>query len=68
MALAIAVSRECDECVAAHAHAVVLQRATPPEAAETLGVTFLLLAVSAPRVRLPRHLVRFRQISLDTWC
>lgn len=42
IALAIAVSKECDGCIAAHAHAAVRQGATPQEAAETLGVTFLM--------------------------
>jgi len=42
IALAIAVSKECDGCIAAHAHGAVLAGATPKEAAETLGVTFLM--------------------------
>lgn len=42
IALAIAVSKECDGCIAAHAHAVVRQGATPAEAAEAIGVTFLM--------------------------
>ena len=42
IALAIAVSKECDGCIAAHAHAAVLHGATPPEAAEAIGVTFLM--------------------------
>lgn len=42
IALAISVSRECDGCIAAHAHAAVVQGATPQEAAETIGVTFLM--------------------------
>ena len=42
IALAIAVSKECDGCIAAHAHAAVLQGATPAEAAEAIGVTFLM--------------------------
>ncbi|MFG1609736.1 carboxymuconolactone decarboxylase family protein [Actinoplanes sp. NPDC049265] len=42
IALAIAVSKECDGCVAAHAHAALLQGATPAEAAEAIGVTFLM--------------------------
>lgn len=42
IALAIAVSKECDGCVAAHTHAAVLKGATPQEAAETIGVTFLM--------------------------
>ncbi|MEV4701871.1 carboxymuconolactone decarboxylase family protein [Actinoplanes sp. NPDC049316] len=42
IALAIAVSKECDGCIAAHAHAAVQQGATPAEAAEAIGVTFLM--------------------------
>ena len=47
IALAIGVSKECDGCIAAHAHAAVQHGATPQEAAEAIGVTFLM------RVRLP---------------
>ena len=42
IALSIAVSKECDGCIAAHAHAAVLHGATPAEAAEAIGVTFLM--------------------------
>ena len=42
IALAIAVSKECDGCIAAHAHAAVLHGAVPAEAAEAIGVTFLM--------------------------
>lgn len=42
IALAIAVSKECDGCIAAHAHAAVLAGATPDEAAEAIGVTVLM--------------------------
>jgi len=42
IALAIAVSSECDGCIAAHAHAAVLHGATPQEAAEAIGVTILM--------------------------
>ncbi|GID32291.1 carboxymuconolactone decarboxylase family protein [Paractinoplanes brasiliensis] len=42
IALAIAVSKECDGCIAAHAHASVRHGATPAEAAEAIGVTFLM--------------------------
>ena len=42
IALAIAVSKECDGCIAAHAHAAVQYGATPQEAAEAIGVTFLM--------------------------
>jgi len=42
IALAIAVSKECDGCIAAHAHAAVLHGATLAEAGEAIGVTFLM--------------------------
>ena len=42
IALAIAVSSECDGCIAAHAHAAVRHGASPQEAAEAIGVTFLM--------------------------
>lgn len=42
IALAIAVSKECDGCIAAHAHAAVQHGATPAEAAEVIGVAFLM--------------------------
>ena len=42
IALAIAVSKECDGCLAAHAHAAAQHGATPKEAAEAIGVTFLM--------------------------
>src|SRR6266571_5204837 len=42
IALAIAVSKECDGCIAAHAHAAVQHGASPAEAAEAVGVTFLM--------------------------
>ena len=42
IALAIAVSKECDGCIAAHAYAAVQHGASPEEAAEAIGVTFLM--------------------------
>jgi AhpD family alkylhydroperoxidase len=42
IALAIAVSKECDGCIAAHAHAAVQRGANPQEVAEAIGVTFLM--------------------------
>jgi AhpD family alkylhydroperoxidase len=48
IALAIAVSKECDGCIAAHAHAAVQHGATPQEAAEAIGVTFLMNGVLLP--------------------
>ena len=42
IALAIAVSKECDGCIAAHAHGAALRDANPEEVAEAIGVTFLM--------------------------
>lgn len=42
IALAIAVSKQCDGCMAAHAHGAVLRGASPDEAAEAIGVAFLM--------------------------
>lgn len=42
IALAIAVSKQCDGCVAAHARGAVKQGATPQEAAEAIGVAILM--------------------------
>jgi AhpD family alkylhydroperoxidase len=42
IALAIAVTKQCDGCIAAHAHAAALHGAAPQEVAETIGVTILM--------------------------
>lgn len=42
IALAIAVSNQCDGCIAAHAQGAVRQGATAEEAAEAIGVAFLM--------------------------
>jgi len=42
IAMAIAVSEECDGCIAAHAHAAVRHGASLEEAAEAIGVTILM--------------------------
>jgi AhpD family alkylhydroperoxidase len=42
IALAIAVSSECDGCIAAHAHGAVEHGASLEEAAEAIGVTILM--------------------------
>ena len=42
IALAIAVSKECDGCIAAHTHGAVQRGASPGEAAEAMGVAFLM--------------------------
>jgi AhpD family alkylhydroperoxidase len=47
VALAIAVVKECDGCIAYHARAAVKAGATPEELAEVLGVTMLMDGGSA---------------------
>ncbi len=42
IALAIAVTRECGGCIAAHAHAAVRHGVTLQEAAEAIGVAILM--------------------------
>ena len=42
IALAIAVSTQCDGCISAHAHAAVRHGASLEEAAEAIGVTILM--------------------------
>ena len=42
IALAIAVTRECDGCIAAHAHAAVRHGVTLQQAAEAIGVAILM--------------------------
>jgi AhpD family alkylhydroperoxidase len=53
IALAIAVAKECDGCVAYHAKGAARAGATPDEVAETLGVALLMSggpgSVYAPR-------------------
>ncbi len=42
MAMAIGVIEGCDGCIASHAKAAARAGATPEEAAEAIGVTFLM--------------------------
>jgi AhpD family alkylhydroperoxidase len=42
IALAIAVTRECDGCIAAHARGAASRGATAPEVAEALGVAIMM--------------------------
>ena len=60
IALAIAVSKECGGCIAAHAHAAVQHGASPEEAAEAIGVTFLMNGGPAT-VYGPRAFAAFRE-------
>ena len=53
IALAIAVSTQCDGCIASHARAAAKNGATREEAAEAIGVTLLMgggpASIYAPR-------------------
>ena len=42
IALAIAVATQCDGCISSHARGAVRHGATPQQAAEAIGVTFLM--------------------------
>lgn len=46
-ALAVAVSSECDGCIAAHAHAAARHGASLEEAAETIGIIVLIRGAPA---------------------
>jgi AhpD family alkylhydroperoxidase len=48
IALAIAVVKQCDGCIAYHAMAAARKGATPDEVAEALGVTLLMDGGTAP--------------------
>lgn len=42
IALAVAITRECDGCIASHARGAARHHATTQEVAETIGVTVLM--------------------------
>jgi AhpD family alkylhydroperoxidase len=42
VALAIAITRECDGCIASHARSAVRRGASPQEVAETIGVAIMM--------------------------
>jgi AhpD family alkylhydroperoxidase len=60
IALALATSQQCDGCIAAHAHGAVEHGATPDEAAEALGVVFLMNGGPAT-IYGPRAFAAFRE-------
>ncbi|MFE0699654.1 carboxymuconolactone decarboxylase family protein [Streptomyces sp. NPDC058872] len=60
IALAIAVSKECDGCIAAHAHGAARQGASQEEVAEAIGVAILLNGGPAT-VYGPRAFAAFRE-------
>lgn len=63
IALAIAVTRECDGCIAAHARGAARRNVSEEEVAEALGVAILLNGGPAT-VWAPRALAAFREVAL----
>lgn len=63
IALAVAVTRECDGCVAAHARGAARQDATEEEVAEAIGVAILLNG-GPGTVWGPRALTAFKEMTL----
>jgi AhpD family alkylhydroperoxidase len=64
IALAIAVTRECDGCIAAHARSAARRRATEAEVAEAIGVAVLMNGGPAT-VWGPRALAAFREVAAE---
>ncbi|WP_374985812.1 carboxymuconolactone decarboxylase family protein [Streptomyces fradiae] len=64
IALAIAVSRECDGCIAAHAHGAALQGAGEDEVAEAIGVAILMNG-GPGTVYGPRAFAAFREFHAE---
>ncbi len=63
IALAVAVTRECDGCVAAHARGAARQNATEEEVAEAIGVAIMLNG-GPGTVWGPRALAAFKEMVL----
>jgi len=64
IALAIAVTRECDGCVAAHARGAARHGATAQEVAETLGVAISMNG-GPGTVWAPRAYAAFQEFAAD---
>jgi len=64
IALAIAVTRECDGCIAAHARGAVRRGATRAQVAETIGVAILMNG-GPGTVFGPRALAAFDEFASD---
>lgn len=62
IALAIAVTRECDGCIAAHARGAATRGATEAEVAEAMGVAVLMNG-GPGTVWAPRALDAFREFA-----
>ncbi|SNR50408.1 carboxymuconolactone decarboxylase family protein [Blastococcus mobilis] len=65
IALAIAVSKECDGCIASHARGAARTGATESEVAEALGVTIAMNGGPAT-VYGPRAFAAFREFAEET--
>jgi AhpD family alkylhydroperoxidase len=65
IALAIAVSTECDGCIAYHARAAAVKGATRDELAEVLGVT-LLMGGGPASIYAPRAWTAFDEFATKT--
>ena len=65
IALAIAVSKECDGCIASHARGAVRTGATESEVAEALGVAIAMNGGPAT-VYGPRAFAAFREFAEET--
>ncbi|ABH00882.1 possible carboxymuconolactone decarboxylase (plasmid) [Rhodococcus jostii RHA1] len=64
IALAIAVSKQCDGCIAAHARGAAEHGSTPQEAAEAIGVAILMNGGPAT-VYGPRAFAAFNEFHTD---
>jgi AhpD family alkylhydroperoxidase len=64
IALAIAVTRECDGCIAAHARGAARQGATAQQVAEALGVAILMNG-GPGTVWAPRAYAAFNEFAAD---
>jgi AhpD family alkylhydroperoxidase len=62
IALAVAVTRECDGCIGAHARGAAREHATEAEVAEAMGVAILLNG-GPGTVWGPRALAAFKEIA-----
>jgi len=63
IALAVAVTRQCDGCVAAHARGAARQNASEEEVAEAMGVAILMNG-GPGTVWGPRALAAFKEVVL----
>jgi AhpD family alkylhydroperoxidase len=64
IALAIAVTRQCDGCIAAHARGAARRNVKEEEVAEAMGVAIVMNG-GPGTVWAPRALAAFREVALD---